>query len=186
MTRPSTRRSDTGTGTRLKRLLAVALMVATLGACMSNPGTGKYDPLPVKSQQETLDWARQLIAHLVQTVGIEINSEPEEAGFHPCIGRNGESAPDGRYTLLYFVHSDVPGARHNDVVRSARDLLTKEGLKVTVYREATDTKPSVALWTRHPESNYTVRVDSTSDKRMALSVTTPCLMPPSASPAPTQ
>ncbi|WP_344331224.1 hypothetical protein [Kitasatospora putterlickiae] len=151
---------------------------------MSSPGTGKNDPLPVKSRQEALDWARQLIAHVAQTAGIEINSEPEQILFNPCVGRNGESAPDDRYTLLYSVHSDVPGIeRHNEVVRSARDLWTKEGLKISEFREATDATPSAALGARHPDSRYFATVDSTSDKRMALGVTTPCLMPTSASPS---
>ncbi|MFE7563682.1 hypothetical protein [Kitasatospora sp. NPDC057500] len=182
MTHPSTRRSDGGI--RLRRIVAIALMAVTLGACMSSPGTGKNDPLPVKSRQEALDWARQLMAHVAQSAGIGINSEPEQVLFNPCVGRNGESAPDDRYTLLYSVHSDVPGtARHNEVVRSARDLLTKEGLRISSYREATDAEPFAALGARHPESRYFATVDSTGDTRMALGVTTPCLMPPSASPS---
>ncbi|MFC5661917.1 hypothetical protein ACFP3U_02850 [Kitasatospora misakiensis] len=184
MIRPPVRRAVDSS--RLKRLVAVALMAATLGACMSSTGPGKNDPLPVKSRQEALDWARQLMAHVAQSAGIQINGEPEEIGFSPCVGRNGESAPDDRYTLLYFVHSDVPGiARHNEVVRSARDLLTQEGLTITDFREATDEKPFAALGARHPTSRYYATVDSTSDKRMALSVTTPCLMPPSSSPSAT-
>ncbi|MFD8316952.1 hypothetical protein [Kitasatospora purpeofusca] len=152
---------------------------------MSTPTPGKYDPLPVKSRQESLDWARQLIAHVAQTAGIEINGEPEEILFSPCIGKNGESALDDRYTLLYSVHSDVPGTtRHNEVVRRARDLLTGQGLKVTDFREATDAKPYATFTARHPESRYVTDIDSTSDKRMVLGVTTPCLMPPSASPNP--
>ncbi|MER6363303.1 hypothetical protein [Kitasatospora sp. NPDC001527] len=151
---------------------------------MSSPGTGKNDPLPVKSRQEALDWARQLIAHVAQTAGIEINSEPEQILFNPCVGRKGESAPDDRYTLLYSVHSDVQGiARHNEVIRSARDLWTKEGLKISDFREATEATPFAALGARHPGSRYFATVDSTGDKRMALGVTTPCLMPPSASPS---
>ncbi|MFB7617095.1 hypothetical protein [Kitasatospora sp. NPDC056181] len=183
MTRPSTRRSTAGT--RLRRLLAVTLMAATLGACMSSPGTGKNDPLPVKSREEALDWTRQLLTHLAQTAGIQINSEPEQATFSPCVGKNGESAPDDRFTLLYFLHSDVPAARHNEVLRSVRDTLTKEGLTVTVYREATDAKPYAAFSARHPQSRYVTGVDSTDDTRMALSVTTPCLMPPTTSASPT-
>ncbi|MFJ9951243.1 hypothetical protein [Kitasatospora sp. NPDC091207] len=183
MTCSSTRRP--AAGTRLKRLLAVVLMAVTLGACMSSPGTGKNDPLPVKSRQETLDWARQLMGHLAQKADIRINGEPEEAGFSPCVGRNGESAPDDRYTLLYFVHSDVPGARHNDVVRTVRDLLKNEGMVISSYHETSTTPPNSTVTARHPESRYVATVFSTGDTRMALSVTTPCLLPPSASPTAT-
>ncbi|WP_405359213.1 hypothetical protein OG535_08225 [Kitasatospora sp. NBC_00085] len=183
MNRPSTYPSVTHI--RLKRFMAVALMAATLGACMSSPGTGKNDPLPVKSRQEALDWARQLMAHLAQTAGIEINSEPEQITFSPCIGRNGESAPDDRYTLLYFAHSDVPAARQNDVVRSVRDLLTNEGLRISSYHETPATQPNSTVTARHPDSRYVTTVFSTDDTRMALSVNTPCLLPPTASASPT-
>ncbi|MEU6235606.1 hypothetical protein [Kitasatospora sp. NPDC047058] len=184
MTRPFVRRS--ATGIRLQRLMAVALMTAALGACMSSrPDSGKDDPLPVQSRQEALDRARRLLAHVADSTGIRLNSEPEEITFTSCVGKNGEPAPDDRFTLLYFVHSDVPGARQNEVVRSTRDMLTKEGLKIITYREASDTKPYAALSARHPESRYVTGVDSTSDVRMALSVTTPCLMPPAASPTTT-
>ncbi|MFD9594530.1 hypothetical protein ACFWA9_17470 [Kitasatospora sp. NPDC059973] len=148
---------------------------------MSSPGTGKNDPLPVKSRQEALDWARQLMAHLAQTAGIQVNGEPEETRFTPCTGRNGESAPDDRFTLAYFVHSDVPAARHNEVVRSVRDLLKIEGLTVSGYRETSTAPANSTVTARHPESRYVATVFSTGDARMALSVTTPCLMPPTAS-----
>ncbi len=61
---------------------------------------------------------------------------------------------------------------------------TGQGLKVTDFREATDAKPYATFTARHPESRYVTDIDSTSDKRMVLGVTTPCLMPPSASPSP--
>ncbi|MER6400533.1 hypothetical protein ABT263_31495 [Kitasatospora sp. NPDC001603] len=123
--------------------------------------------------------ARQRMAHLAQTAGVQINGEPEAADFHRCVGENGEQAPDDRFTLLYAVHGDVPGARHNEVVRRARDVLMKEGLAITVFQEATEAKPYATLSARHPESRYVAAVDSTSGSRMALSVTTPCLVPPS-------
>ncbi|MFE6053186.1 hypothetical protein ACFQ6N_20700 [Kitasatospora sp. NPDC056446] len=176
--------------TRLSRLIATALLTTTLGACMSSPGGGKYDgkddPLPVKSQQESLDWARQIIAHVAQAAGARINEEPEIFGFTPCTGRNGEHAPDGRYTLDYGVHADVPDDQQNDVLRKVRDLLTGEGLKVTEYREIPGGNPSAqpiaAFSARHPDSRYVMDVDSTEGHhRMSLAVRTPCLIPPSES-----
>ncbi|MFJ9459222.1 hypothetical protein ACIRST_29560 [Kitasatospora sp. NPDC101447] len=161
---------------------------------MSSPGNGKYDgkddPLPVKSQQEALDWARQIIAHVAQTTGARINAEPEIYGFNPCVGRNGEKAPDDRYTLDYGVHADVPDDQQNDVLRKVRDLLTGEGLKVTEYQEipAGDppAQPAAAFSARHPDSQYVVDVDSTGGhNRMSLAVRTPCLLPPSESAPPT-
>ncbi|MER7753135.1 hypothetical protein [Kitasatospora sp. NPDC097643] len=150
---------------------------------MSGPSasTGKDDPLPVKSRQEALDWARQLTAHLAQASGVEINSEPEEPGFSSCTGKNGESAPDARFILIYNVHGNVPNTRHNDVVRKVRDVLTKEGLAITAYREMPDHSPQSLLHARHPASEYVVDVSSTAgNDRMVFGVVTPCLMPPSS------
>ncbi|MER6398144.1 hypothetical protein ABT263_19120 [Kitasatospora sp. NPDC001603] len=147
---------------------------------MANPSTGKDAPLPVKSRDEALTWARQITEHLTQTAGIQVNAEPADPFYSPCVGRNGESAPDDRYTLFYAVHSYVPNTQHNDVVRKVRDLLTKEGLTISDYQEAPATQANSTVTARHPDSRYVVDVSSTAgDNRMVLSVTTPCLKPPS-------
>ncbi|MEV7783183.1 hypothetical protein [Kitasatospora sp. NPDC088351] len=174
------------TAVRARRFLAALLMVTTLGACMSStPGTGKDDPLPVKSREEAQAWARQLTEHLAQAAGIQINDEPISPGFNSCVGKNGESAPDDRFTLSYGAHSNVPNAQHNDVVRKVRDLLKGEGLDITDYREMPDRSPQSLVFARHPTSRYVVDVSSTAgDDRMVLSVITPCLKPPSASSSP--
>ncbi|MFF7991536.1 hypothetical protein ACFZDG_17295 [Kitasatospora xanthocidica] len=181
------------TVTRLSRLTVIALLTATLGACMSSPGNGKYDgkddPLPVKSNQESLDWARQMTGHVAQTAGTRVNDEPEIINFTPCVGKKGEHATDGRYTLFYSVHADVPDEQQNDVLRKVRDLLTGEGLTVTEYRENpagnSSAQPIAAFSARHPDSRYVVDVDSTEGhNRMSLAVRTPCLIPPSDSPSP--
>ncbi|WP_406192355.1 hypothetical protein OH807_00780 [Kitasatospora sp. NBC_01560] len=152
---------------------------------MANPNSGKDDPLPVKSRDDALTWARQITEHLAQTAGIQINAEPVDPFYSPCVGRNGESAPDDRYTLFYAVHSYVPNGRHNDVVRKARDLLTTEGLKISAYEETSTAAPSSTVTARHPESRYVVDVSSTAgDNRMVLGVTTPCLKPPTGPSAP--
>ncbi|MFF1901921.1 hypothetical protein [Kitasatospora sp. NPDC058218] len=152
---------------------------------MANPSSGKDAPLPVKSRDDALAWARQITEHLAQTAGIQINAEPAARLFTPCVGRNGESAPDDRYILDYAVHSDVPNTQHNDVVREVRDLLTKEGLKISDYQETPATQPNSIVTARHPESRYVVDVSSTAgDNRMVLGVTTPCLKPPTGPVAP--
>ncbi|MGW4895322.1 hypothetical protein ACWEQL_24085 [Kitasatospora sp. NPDC004240] len=168
------------TGGAPRRFVAAVTLAATLGACMSGPGTGKYDPLPVKSREEALDWARGLAAHLTLRAGIEANGEPERIDFNACVGRAGETAPDERYTLLYAIHGDVPLARHNEVIRAVRDTLTNQGLLIVSYREASAEKPYAAFSARHPASRYIASVDTTGDTRLALTVTTPCLLPPPA------
>ncbi|MFI6845649.1 hypothetical protein [Kitasatospora sp. NPDC050467] len=175
-----------GAGTAMKRFIAVALTVSSLGACMANSNTDKDAPLPVKSRDEALTWARQLTEHLAQTAGIQINDEPADPVFTSCVGKNGESAPDNRYTLSYAIHSDVPNAQHNDVVHKVKNLLTHEGLKISTYQETHAAEPNSIVTARHPESRYVVDVSSTAgDDRMVVGVTTPCLMPPTASTSPT-
>lgn len=165
--------------TAWKYLVAATLTVSSLGACMANTDSGKDAPLPVKSRDDALSWARQITEHLAQTAGITINAEPVDPLFSPCVGKNGESAPDDRYTLLYAVHSYVPNAQHNEVVRKVRDALTGEGLKISAYQETPATEPSSTVTARHPGSRYVVDVSSTAgDGRMVLGVTTPCLKPP--------
>ncbi|MEV7779741.1 hypothetical protein [Kitasatospora sp. NPDC088351] len=170
------------TMSRIGRLVVAVLTAVTLGACMSStpaPGSGKDDPLPVKSKEESEAWARQLVEHLAQVAGIEINDEPVRPGFTSCVGRNGESAPDDRFTLTYGVHSNVPNARHNEVVRKVRDRLKDEGLKIVGYREMPDGSPESTVSARHPVSDYLVDVSSTAgDDRISLLVVTPCLKPP--------
>ncbi|MER7580323.1 hypothetical protein [Kitasatospora sp. NPDC097691] len=166
------------------------MLTATLGACVSGPGNGKNDPLPVKSNQEALDWARQITDHVAQVAGTRVNEEPEIINFTPCIGKKGEHASDGRYTLFYAVHADVPDDQQNEVLRKVRDLLTGEGLKVTEYQEIPagnpPAQPAAAFSARHPNSQYVVDVDSTrGHNRMSLSVRTPCLLPPPKSAPPT-
>ncbi|MFE7563308.1 hypothetical protein [Kitasatospora sp. NPDC057500] len=163
----------------LKYLVAVTLTVSTLGACMANDSTAKDAPLPAKSRDDALAWAQQITEHLAQAAGIQINAEPADPFFSPCVGRNGESAPDDRFTLSYAVHSYVPNAQHNDVVRTVRDVLMAEGLKISEYQETPATEPNSTVTARHPESRYVIDVSSTAgDNRMVLGVTTPCLKPP--------
>ncbi|MFD9593984.1 hypothetical protein ACFWA9_14655 [Kitasatospora sp. NPDC059973] len=170
----------------LKYAVAASLTISSLGACMANPSTGKDAPLPVKSREDALAWARQITDHLAQGAGIQINAEPADPVFTSCVGRKGESAPDDRFTLSYAVHSYVPNTQHNDVVRKVRDLLTSEGLKISTYQETPATQPNSVVTARHPESSYVVDVSSTAgDNRMVLGVTTPCLKPPTGSATPT-
>ncbi|MFJ2776549.1 hypothetical protein [Kitasatospora sp. NPDC087315] len=162
-----------------RRLVAAALMAVTLGACMSNPDTGKDAPLPVKSREDAQSWARQLTEHLAQAAGIQINDEPVRPVFTSCVGKNGELAPDDRFNLGYAVHSNVPNAQHNEAIRKIRDLLKNEGLKIIDYRETAGGQPSATVVARHPSSNYLVDVSSTAgNDRMVLGVDTPCLKPP--------
>ncbi|MGW4896946.1 hypothetical protein ACWEQL_32515 [Kitasatospora sp. NPDC004240] len=133
----------------------------------------------MKSRAETKAWAEQFVAHLVQVAGVRINDERVMAEFFPCVGRNGEAAPDDRYLYKYAVHADVPNAQHPDAVRRVRDTLKNEGLTIVEYRETPDGAPNSLVQAQHPESRYVAEATSTAgDGRMAFSISTPCLKPP--------
>ena len=174
--------------TRIARgLLAVALLATTLGACMSDPGTGKDDPLPVKDKKDAEAWARQMTEHMAQTAGIKIDPASIKPLFSGCTGRNGESAPDDRYILMYSVKSNVPKAQHPEVVRKIRDMLKTEGLTITTYQETVDGKvdgeTDAYVNGDHPTAYSLTASTSGNGDRMYLRVTSPCLMPP-ATPSP--
>jgi hypothetical protein len=172
------------TANRSRYLVTAVLLLATLGACASPAGEGKDDPLPVKSLVEAQAWVEELAQHTAQAAGIQINDEPIRPLFTSCVGKNGETAPDDRYTLSYAVHSNVPKVMHPEVVRKIRDLLRSERLRTTGYRETFDGQPDAGVDAFHPTSRYIVDVSTAGgDDRMVIGVDTPCLMPP-ASPMP--
>ncbi|RKT18203.1 hypothetical protein BX285_2621 [Streptomyces sp. 1114.5] len=176
----------TATPTRLSRRLAcTALLVAMLGACSSTP-TDRNDTPPVKSKADAQTWAQQITEHMARTAGIEIDPTTVDALFTPCTGRNGETATDDRYILMYSVKSSVPRAQHPEAVRKVRDMLVGEGLTVEGYREFVDGKPDALVDAVHPNSRYTATAETSgSGDRMYLGIITPCLLPPPASVSPT-
>lgn len=148
---------------------------------MSTTGTGKDDPLPVKDKSDAQAWAQQMTEHMAEGAGIRIDPATVRPLFTPCTGRNGETARDDRYVLMYSVHSTVPLAQHPEAVRKVRDMLTKEGLTIKNYRETLGGRPDTILDAEHP-SDYFLSVSSTAggEDRLLLRVITPCLLPPPA------
>ncbi|MFE3106850.1 hypothetical protein [Kitasatospora indigofera] len=167
-----------------RRAFAAVILTITLGACMSAPGTGKDDPLPVKDKKDAQAWAQQMTEHMAQSAGLQIDPASIRPLFTGCVGRNGESAPDDRYTLKYSVKSTVPLDQHPEAVRKIRDMAQKEGLTITGYRESADGKPEAFVNAEHPSDYSLTASTSGGQDRMYLSVITPCLVPP-ASPSPT-
>ncbi|MFE2915408.1 hypothetical protein ACFXI0_17140 [Kitasatospora indigofera] len=167
-----------------RRAFAAMLLAITLGACMSAPGTGKDDPLPVKDKKDAQAWAEQMTEHTARSAGLQIDPASIKPLFTGCVGRNGESAPDDRYTLMYSVKSSVPLDQHPEAVRKIRDMAQQEGLTITSYRETADGKPEAFVNAEHPSDYSLTASTSGGQDRMYLSVITPCLLPP-ASPSPT-
>ncbi|MCX4755991.1 hypothetical protein [Kitasatospora purpeofusca] len=137
----------------------------------------------MKSKTDAQAWAQQITEHMARTGGIEPDPASVEALFTPCTGKNGETASDNRYILIYSVDSHVPRARHPEVVRKIRDMLVGEGLTEKGYREDVDGKPDALVDAFHPSSRYTATASTAgTGDRMYLRVITPCLLPPSEGP----
>ncbi|MFI6153585.1 hypothetical protein ACIBCA_12895 [Kitasatospora sp. NPDC051170] len=170
----------------LGRIIATVLLLAVLGGCSSTHPADRSDTPPVKSKADAQTWAQQITEHMARTAGIEIDPTTVDALFTPCTGRNGETASDDRYVLMYSVKSSVPRAQHPEAVRKVRDMLVGEGLTVEGYRESVDGKPDALVDAVHPDSRYTATAETSgSGDRMYLGVITPCLLPPSSSASPT-
>ncbi|MER6365132.1 hypothetical protein [Kitasatospora sp. NPDC001527] len=168
------------------RITAFALLLAVLGGC-SSAQADRSDPLPVKSKADAQTWAQQITEHMARTAGIEPDPATIDALFTPCTGKNGETADDDRYILMYSVKSHVPRAQHPEAVRKIRDMLTGEGLTEEGYRETVDGKPDALVDAFHPSSRYTATASTAgTGDLMYLSVITPCLLPPSDGPTPSK
>ncbi|MEU6967051.1 hypothetical protein AB0A71_04765 [Kitasatospora aureofaciens] len=169
-----------------RRILVTALLLAALIGCSSAHPADRSDTPPVKSKADAQTLAQQITEHMARTAGIEIDPGTVGALFTPCTGRNGETAADDRYILMYSVKSSVPRAQHPEVVRKVRDMLVGEGLTVNGYRESVDGKPDALVDAFHPSSRYLATAETSgSGDRMYLRVITPCLLPPSEEPSPT-
>ncbi|WP_405007859.1 hypothetical protein OHV13_30710 [Kitasatospora purpeofusca] len=164
------------------RIIAISFLLAVLGGC-SSAHSDRSDPIPVKSKTDAQTWAQQITEHMARTGGIEPDPASVDALFTPCTGKNGETASDDRYILMYSVKSSVPRDRHPEAVRKIRDMLTGEGLTVKGYREDVDGKPDALVDAFHPSSRYTATASTAgTGDRMYLRVITPCLLPPSDGP----
>lgn len=169
-----------------RRIIATALLLAALGGCSSAHPADRNDTPPVKSKADAQAWAQQITEHMARTAGIETDPATIDAFFSPCTGRNGETASDDRYILMYSVKSQVPRAQHPEAVRKIRDMLAGEGLTVKGYRESVDGKPDALVDAFHPNSRYSATASTSgSADRMYLRITTPCLLPPSEGPSAT-
>ncbi|MCX5210716.1 hypothetical protein OG689_15710 [Kitasatospora sp. NBC_00240] len=146
---------------------------------MSATTPGKDDPLPVKSKAEAQAWAQQITQHMADSAGLRTDPSTANPFFNHCTGKNGESAPDDRYYLMYSIFSAVPLAQHPEVIRKIRDMLQKEGLSIKGYREAIDDKPDALVDASHPTSRYFVTASTGGrENTILLQIITPCLMPP--------
>jgi hypothetical protein len=149
--------------------------------------TGPHDPLPVMARADAQAWARHMTAYMAEAAGITLTDSTADPAFRSCTGRNGETAPDDRFSLSYAVDSTVPLRQHPEAVRRIRRILEGRGFEVRSYREELQGEPSALLDAYEPTGHYLVSAETGGGTdRMLLRISTPCLRPPAtpASPAP--
>ncbi|MFD4814567.1 hypothetical protein, partial [Streptomyces sp. NPDC058418] len=161
---PALRRSTTA--------LALALL---LGGCgMSDDGIN--DPLPRMSKKKAEEWARHWTGSMARTAKAEIEPETDPelpaAKFSDCIGRSGESADDGRFTLRYSVRAKLPKEQHANAIRAIRDTLKQKGFQIVGYRSDPSKDPANLVDANHPKDRQSVSVEDLNEELILLIVST--------------
>ncbi|MFJ7998523.1 hypothetical protein ACIQ7D_15460 [Streptomyces sp. NPDC096310] len=166
--------------TVLRRGTTALVLTLVLGGCMSDSGIN--DPLPRMSKEKAEEWARHWTESMARTAQAEIEPETDPelpaANFTNCIGKNGESADDGRFTLRYSVRAKLPRERQAEAIRAVRDTLKEKGFEIQGYRSDPSKDPANLVDAKHPKDHQFVSAGDLDDKRIVLIVSTPCLLPP--------
>lgn len=143
------------------------------------PVSDPLTPLPVMARPDAVGWARHLTAYLAQAAGAVLLPQTADAYVGDCVGRHGEVAADGRYTLAYAVTGVLPSAGHPEAVRAVRAALEERGFTVGGYRETREGGPDALLDASRPGAGYLVAVESAGGPdRLLFRVHTRCLTPP--------
>ncbi|WP_345039090.1 hypothetical protein [Streptomyces sannanensis] len=125
-------------------------------------------------------WAKHWTESMARTAQAEIDPGSANASFTNCIGKNNESADDGRFTLSYNVRAKLPKDRHAEAIRMIRDALEQQGFEIAGYRSDPTLDPANLVDARHPKDRHFVSAGDLNDQLLTLIVDTPCLLPPGA------
>ncbi|MFJ2110994.1 hypothetical protein ACIOEX_03555 [Streptomyces sp. NPDC087850] len=167
----------------LHRSTTALVLTLLLGGCgMSDDGVN--DPLPRMSKKKAEEWARHWTESMARTAKAQIEPETDPdvpaADFTECIGKSGESADDGRFTLSYNMRARLPKDQHADAIRAIRDTLEEKGFEIVGYRSDPSKDPANLVDAKHPKDRQFVSAGDVSDNLLTLIVSTPCLLPPGA------
>ncbi|MFF9073001.1 hypothetical protein ACF1A9_11915 [Streptomyces sp. NPDC014872] len=162
---------------RRRSIVALALTLL-LGGCMSDDGVN--DPLPRMSREKAEEWAKHWTDSMVRTARARTDptTARRTADFTDCIGRNGESAEDGRFTLSYSVRGTLPRSEHARAVTDIKDTLKDKGFDIQTFVVGEDTEPANVVDAKHPKDQQFVSVGSVDKDLLVFIVSTPCLLPP--------
>lgn len=161
---------------RRAALALVPTFVLLLGGCVSD--AGKNEPLPRMSKEKAESWAAHWAGSMARTAKAKLVEGDEKASFTDCLGKSGESADDGRFTLRYSVKATLPKAQQAEGIRAVRDELVKQGFEIQGYRSDPAVKPVNLVDARHPKDRHAVTAEDLDDTFILLVVRTPCLLPP--------
>lgn len=168
--------------TPVLRNSAVALALALLlGGCMSEEKEADA-PLPRMSKEKAEEWAKHWTESMTRTAKatVEPRTARGQADFTNCVGKNGESADDGRFTLSYSVRAALPRTRHAEAIRDIRDALKSQGFEIQGYRSDPSKDPANLVDAKHPKDRHFVSAEDVDENLLVLIVVTPCLLPPGA------
>ncbi|MDQ8700924.1 hypothetical protein RCO28_00250 [Streptomyces sp. LHD-70] len=161
--------------------VTVSTLFAVLlsGACMSQQSDDVNEPLPRKSRESSLAWAREYTSAMARYAEVRITDHPaSRKHFEECVGKNNEVADDGRYMLTYTAYAKIPDERHIGAVRKLRKALEEHGVRVTSHTERPET-PEVILYGTNDEQRFSLIADSVNPPgTLRLSVSTACFLPP--------
>ncbi|MFF3839469.1 hypothetical protein [Streptomyces sp. NPDC001930] len=131
------------------------------------------------SREKAEAWARHWTESMARTAEADIVGESADASFHPCNGKNGETADDGRFTLMYDVRAKVPKERHASAVRAITDELRKQGFEIVgSLADPKAESGGYLVQAQHPKDRQFVSAGDVTDELITLTVDTPCLLPP--------
>ncbi|MER7517113.1 hypothetical protein [Streptomyces sp. NPDC126499] len=155
----------------------VPTLVLLLGGCVSDDG--KNDPLPRKSREKAQAWAEHWTESMARTAKAEIVPATHQANFTDCLGKNGESADDGRFTLMYNVRAKLPQAEQEEGIRAITTELKAQGFRIVgSVSDASAARGRYLVQAEHPNDRQYVSAGDVSDELISLSVDIPCLLPP--------
>lgn len=176
MTPVTLRNSVTRPVIRRASLALVPVLVLLLGGCVSDEA--KNDPLPRMSKQKAEEWAEHWTSSMARTAEAEVVASTRQANFSNCLGKGGESASDGRFTLRYNLRAKLPRDRQAAGIRAIKDELEKQGFEIQGYRSDPAKDPVNLVDARQPEQRFAVSAEDLDDQLIVLVVSTPCLLPP--------
>ncbi|MGW9177124.1 hypothetical protein ACWGR2_37420, partial [Streptomyces decoyicus] len=157
------------------------MLALTATACTPSDRPDPNAPLPVLSKKSAEQRARQLTETMAQAAGGKATPRgTRHAVFSGCVGRNGETADDGRFDLQYGAAMAMPAGEQARAARKIRSALTKDGYRVAGYRNDPKAKPAVLLNMTNDRTAYAVSAETAGDsaQHMVLRVNRPCHLPP--------